>query len=51
MHRDFLWDSIREVIPLIANWIAATIGAEGESLAFNALGRMSSEQAENAGDE
>ena len=35
----------------MANWIAETIGAEGETLVFNALGRMSSEQAENAGDE
>ena len=51
MHRDVLWDSIREAIPLIANWIAETIGAEGESLVFNALERMSSEQAENSDDE
>ena len=51
MHRDVLWVSIREAIPLIANWIAETIGAEGESLVFNTLDRMSSEQAENAGDE
>ena len=51
MHRDVLWVSIREAIPLIANWIAETIGTEGESLVFNALERMSSENAENAGDE
>ena len=51
MHRDVLWVSIREAIPLIANWMAETIGAEGESLVFNALERMSSEQAENSRDE
>ena len=51
MHRDVLWVSIREAIPLIANWIAETIGAEGESLVFNALERMSSGQTEDAFDE
>ena len=51
MHRDVLGNSIREAIPLMANWIAKTIGAKGESLAFNALERMSSEPAENSDDE
>ena len=51
MHRDVLWTSIREAIPLIANWMAETIGAEGESLVFNALERMSSGQTEDSCDE
>ncbi len=40
--RDALASAIERATPLIAEWISETIQAEGERLAFNALGRMTS---------
>ena len=51
LRRDVMRISIREAIPLIANWMAETIGAEEEPFVFNALERMFSEQAKNSRDE
>ena len=51
LRRDVLRISIREAKPLIANWMAETIGAEEESFVFNAIERMFSEQAEYSRDE
>ena len=39
---DILNEAIEEAVPLIAVWIKETIEAEGESLVFDALARMSS---------
>ena len=40
--RDALASAIERAAPLIAEWMAETIEEEGEELAFNALGRMTS---------
>ncbi len=40
--RDALASAIERAAPLIAEWMAETIGEEGEELAFNALSRMTS---------
>jgi hypothetical protein len=41
--RDALASAIERAAPLIADWMAETIQAEGEELAFNALERMASQ--------
>ena len=45
MHRDALRSAIDKAVPLIAEWMAETIRAEGASLVINTLKRMSSQQA------
>ena len=41
MLREAFGDAIEDAVPLIAEWMKDTIEAEGESLAFNTLRRMS----------
>jgi len=41
MLREVFNDSIEDAVPLIAEWMKDTIEAEGESLVFNALKKMS----------